>query len=102
MSRRTPGASAGESNPATRPLPPRPSLEYERKQAKALLRWLRAGDSDAVARARARHNALHSSLGADFTLADAQLVIAREYEFASFPVPMRARNMTDTNCRDHS
>ena len=29
-------------SPALRPLPPRPSLEYERKEAKALLRRLRA------------------------------------------------------------
>ncbi|AHG92737.1 Clp domain protein (plasmid) [Gemmatirosa kalamazoonensis] len=49
-----------------RPLPARPSLEYERKEAKALLRRLRAADP------RAR-------------LADAQLAIAREYGFASWP-----------------
>ncbi|MEO5815606.1 MAG: Clp protease N-terminal domain-containing protein [Gemmatimonadaceae bacterium] len=81
MCRRIPNASAGESNPTTRPLPPRPSLEYERKQAKALLRRLRAGDPDALTRAGVRH----SSLGADLSLVDAQLVIAREYGFASWP-----------------
>ncbi len=68
-----------------RPLPSRPSLEYERKQAKSLLRRLRAGDPDAIARARERHGALQPSLGADIPLADAQLVIAREYGFASWP-----------------
>lgn len=68
-----------------RPLPSRPSLEYERKQAKALLRRLRAGDPDAVARAGERHDTLRQSAGADITLADAQLVIAREYGFASWP-----------------
>lgn len=52
--------------PAIRPLPPRPSLEYERKQAKRLLRRLRAANPEAL-------------------LADAQLIIAREYGFASWP-----------------
>ena len=66
-----------------RPLPPRPSLEYERKEAKALLRRLRAGDPDAIARARAHHPALDP--GARARLADAQLVVAREYGFASWP-----------------
>ena len=65
----------------SRPLPARPSLEFERKQAKALLRQLRAGNPDALARARAQH----PSLGNDIKLADAQLVIAREYDFASWP-----------------
>ena len=68
-----------------RPLPPRPSLEFERKEAKALLRRLRAGDPDAIARARARHPALASSDVENVKLADAQLVIAREYGFASWP-----------------
>ena len=38
-----------------RPLPPRPSLEYARKEAKALLRRLRAVHPEALVRARARH-----------------------------------------------
>jgi hypothetical protein len=84
MFRRTPGASAGDSNPDTRPLRPRPSLEYERKQAKMLLRQLRAGDPDAFARARARHAGLRSSSGSDIALAHARLVVAREYGFASW------------------
>ncbi|HTE45038.1 MAG TPA: hypothetical protein VK636_07325, partial [Gemmatimonadaceae bacterium] len=79
-----PSASAGDSNPATRALPPRPNLEHERKHAKALLRQLRTGDPDALARARARHGALHLS-NAKITLADAQLIVAREYGFASWP-----------------
>ncbi|MEP7001784.1 MAG: hypothetical protein ABI969_14955, partial [bacterium] len=85
MSTRTADTSAGEHNPATRLLPPRPSLEFERKQAKGLLRRLRAADPHAIARAHDQHVAPHSSLGADFTLADAQFVIAREYGFASWP-----------------
>jgi hypothetical protein len=71
--------------PVVRPLPPRPSLEFERKEAKALLRRLRAGDADALARARAQHDALRSAAPAALKLADAQLVIAREYGFASWP-----------------
>lgn len=38
-----------------RSLPARPSLEYARKEAKALLRRLRSGDIEAIARARTRH-----------------------------------------------
>lgn len=71
------------ASPELRPLPPRPSLEHERKEAKALLRRLRAGDPDASARAHARHPALDASTLP--RLADAQLVIAREYGFASWP-----------------
>ncbi|HEU4720942.1 MAG TPA: Clp protease N-terminal domain-containing protein [Gemmatimonadaceae bacterium] len=71
--------------PVVRPLPPRPSLEYERKEAKALLRRLRAGDPDAIARARAQHHAFGATSSARARLADAQLVLAREYGFASWP-----------------
>src|SRR6059036_1861634 len=49
----------------SRPIPPRPSLEFDRKQARALLDAFREGDGVA----------LH----------DAQLVIAREYGFPSWP-----------------
>jgi hypothetical protein len=65
-----------------RPLPPRPSLEFEHKQAKALLRRLRSGDPDSIARARTRHPSMDVS---KLRLADAQLVIAREYGFKSWP-----------------
>lgn len=67
-----------------RPLPPQPSLEFERKEAKALLRRLRAGDPEALARVRARHPAIDSSARERIKLADAQLVIAREYGFTSW------------------
>lgn len=69
----------------TRPLPSNPSLEFERKAAKALLKSLRAGDSAAIARAHARHDAISASTAAQAKLADAQLVIAREYGFTSWP-----------------
>jgi hypothetical protein len=84
MSTRRPGASSLQTL-ETRPLPPKPSLDYERKQAKALLRQLRAGDAEATARALARHDRIRRVAAADITLADAQLVIAREYGFASWP-----------------
>jgi len=68
--------------PAIRPLPARPSLEFDRKEAKALLRQLRAGDSSAVARARALDPALDAARS---RLADAQRIVAREYGFTSWP-----------------
>ena len=68
-----------------RALPARPSREFERKEAKALLRQLRAGHPDAIARARARHAAFSTTVPEKIQLADAQLVIAREYGFASWP-----------------
>lgn len=70
---------------AFRPLPSNPSLAYERKEAKALLRQLKAGDRNALARARARHPAMDESSPGRIQLADAQLVIAREYGFSSWP-----------------
>lgn len=71
--------------PVLRPLPPRPSLEFERKEAKALLRRLRTGDRDALARACSRHPAMHLTAEWQPKLADAQLILAREYGFASWP-----------------
>lgn len=68
-----------------RPLPSRPSLELEHKRAKTLLRQLRASDPDALARARARHPAIDISHPERIALADAQLIVAREYGFTSWP-----------------
>src|SRR5687768_5647407 len=64
-------------------LPDRPDLDFEKKQAKALLKAFKAGDADAVSRMR---NALArlKSAGAVATLADAQFVIARERGFESW------------------
>ncbi len=70
---------------AFRPLPAKPNLAFERKEAKALLRRLRAGEPDALARARERHPEIDVSEPARIRLADAQLVIAREYGFTSWP-----------------
>ena len=62
------------------PLPETPSLENLRKQAKDLLRSVRAGDSAALARVREFHPRPEASRG----LADAQLVVARGYGFPSW------------------
>ncbi len=64
-------------------LPARPSLEHLRKQAKDLLRDYRAGVPDAAQRLGAI--GLRPDSPQDMTLADAQLALAREYGFASWP-----------------
>lgn len=86
---------------ALRPLPPRPSLEFEHKEAKALLRRLRVGDPDALVRARARHPAMDASAPARIRLADAQLVIAREYGFTSWPRLVRYFGDVDRQRYNH-
>ncbi|NBB82630.1 MAG: ankyrin repeat domain-containing protein, partial [Alphaproteobacteria bacterium] len=66
-----------------RTLPARPNLGHQRKQAKAWLKRLRAGDADAWTRFRARHPRA-GSIGAP-TLADVQYAHARDHGFASWP-----------------
>ncbi|WBQ05662.1 ankyrin repeat domain-containing protein [Kribbella sp. CA-293567] len=61
----------------TRNLPSPPSLDHLRKQAKSLLKQVRAGDPAAVALATEFHPVS--------TLADAQVAIARSYGFPSWP-----------------
>ena len=73
-----------------RQLPDRPNLEQYKKQAKELLREWHSGGSAAVARFREHHPRLINvaepdSLGTTLTLADAQLVLAREHGFESWP-----------------
>lgn len=58
-------------------LPARPSLAQLQKQAKDLLRQYRAGDAAALERFRAARSGR-------VTLADAQLILAREYGFESW------------------
>jgi hypothetical protein len=65
---------------ASKSLPARPSLESLRKQAKKLARDTAAGDSGAIARARAHLPKVDLPL----TQRNAQLVIAREYGFAGW------------------
>ena len=62
---------------STSKLPPRPSLESLRKQAKKLAREIAAGDAVAIARARAQLPQAELPL----SQRDAQLVLAREYGF---------------------
>ncbi|NKB72585.1 MAG: hypothetical protein GKR89_36375 [Candidatus Latescibacteria bacterium] len=71
---------------SARTLPPNPSLEQLKKQAKALLKAHRAGETEVVSRLRASVPQLASASDADirhenFALHDAQTVIAREYGF---------------------
>jgi len=64
-------------------LPPNPNLIYLKKQAKALHKQLKAGEPLAAARCQQSH-----PQGAKLTvpkLSDAQLVVAREHGFASWP-----------------
>ena len=72
-----------------RQLPPNPSLEQLKKQAKHLLKRQKAADSKALTRIRANHprwrNLSDEKIAASpFALADAQMVIASEYGFASW------------------
>jgi hypothetical protein len=68
----------------TRSLPEDPSLENLRKQAKRLRKAVRAGEADARALVRELHPRPEEAI-AGFSLADAQLVTARTYRFASWP-----------------
>jgi ankyrin repeat protein len=71
-------------------LPVRPSLEQYRKQAKDFLTAFRAGDPITLERIKQHHPTLHKLqlteiLSAPFALADAQLILAREHNFESWP-----------------
>ncbi|HXW93616.1 MAG TPA: ankyrin repeat domain-containing protein [Terriglobales bacterium] len=74
----------------TRQLPPSPSLEQLKKQAKSLLKRQQAADPEALTRIRENHPrwrdlSAEQVAALPFALADAQLVIASEYGFASWP-----------------
>jgi hypothetical protein len=66
-----------------RPLPSNPSLDKQRKLAKALARACWRGKSEAIERVRALHP--KPPAPEHFALSDAQLVIARGYGFAGWP-----------------
>jgi len=70
----------GGAMTASKSLPPRPSLDSLRKQAKKLAREIAAGDADAAARVRAHLPNVDRPL----TQRNAQLVIAREYGYAGW------------------
>ena len=72
-----------------RDLPPDPSLEHLKNQARALQHRVRAGDPDALAAVAEFHPRSAAVTGqapgqAGFLLADAQLVTARQHGFASW------------------
>ncbi|HXI84608.1 MAG TPA: ankyrin repeat domain-containing protein [Verrucomicrobiae bacterium] len=71
-------------------LPARPTLEQLKKQAKDLHKLHASGDAEAIQRARESHPQFvdepdEAIRDAEFPLSDAQLVIAREYGFESWP-----------------
>jgi ankyrin repeat protein len=66
-------------------LPPNPSLDHLRHQARALHEAVRAGDSSAAERVERQHPGGVPDDPAAFTLSTAQLAVAREYGFASWP-----------------
>jgi ankyrin repeat protein len=82
-----------------KPLPQRPKLEDFKTQAKRLLKALKAEDSSVVQRVRRHHPRLPGRpntndrnivsdtdiLKCEFSLADAQQVIAHEHQFESWP-----------------
>ena len=79
-----------------RRLPERSSLEQLRKEAKDLLRAARAGDAGALARIA---SARRTNPGARVILAHAQLAIAREYGFPSWPRLARHVESHRAGCR---
>jgi ankyrin repeat protein len=68
----------------SRALPASPSLEQQKKQARELLRAVQAADPAALKRFR-EHHPRYSEKSSGLALADAQLVLAREYGFPSWP-----------------
>jgi ankyrin repeat protein len=72
------------------PLPDRPNLDQLKNQAKDLLKGHKAGNPEALRRIQANHPRLGASSvdeiqASRFTLSGAQLVVAREYGFTSWP-----------------
>ncbi|MEJ2852399.1 MULTISPECIES: ankyrin repeat domain-containing protein [unclassified Saccharothrix] len=63
-------------------MPERPDLGRFRRQARDLQRAVRGGDPEAIARVARHHPGVPSG---EFRLSAAQLVVAREYGFASWP-----------------
>jgi hypothetical protein len=71
--------------PVVRPLPDHADLANLRKQAKSLLAAWRAGDQQALTRVRDLHpRGMRLIAAGRQSLADAQLVVARGYGFASW------------------
>lgn len=81
-----------------RGLPVRPNLEQLRHQAKDLLAAARAGDASALDDFRAFHPA--GGVSTTLQLHDAQLVLARSYQCASWPRLVQACELADAIWRD--
>ena len=87
----------------TRHLPVRPNLDQLRHQAKDLLRAIRRGDPAALEEFRVHHpegELLRKEPFAEIKLADAQLVLARGYQAASWPRLVQACTLIDAIWRD--
>lgn len=81
-----------------RRLPVVPNLDQLKHQAKDLLRAIHAGDSAAIAELRELHP--DAIAPEDAKLADAQLVLARAYQAASWPRLVQAVELIDAIWRD--
>jgi hypothetical protein len=73
----------------SRGLPDEPHLDVPKREARELLDLCRSGDAEALDRIRRRHPKFKdatdaAALAAGIKLADAQLVIAREYGFSTW------------------
>src|SRR5215472_10775926 len=80
---RTAGEFREEAVMAVRKLPDHPDVDHLRGEARALQRRVRSGHLAALDTVRALHPAAAEPTA--FRLADAQLVVARGYGFASWP-----------------
>jgi Ankyrin repeats (3 copies)/Ankyrin repeat len=78
---RTAGVNGEEATMPTRQLPNNPNLDRLRGQAKTLLRQARAGEAKALATVAE----FHPHAPPQLALSDAQLVLARQYGFPSWP-----------------
>lgn len=84
-----------------RPIPDAPSLEFERKAAKALLRDLRSAQPEALTRATAVEPRFVAEARGSFKLSDAQRIIAREYGFRSWTRMVRWFAMMQQEAPQH-
>src|SRR4051812_50027889 len=82
-----------------RRLPVRPDLEQLHRQAKELLRAIHALDANAIAELREHHPESIDPSVAKF--ADAQLVLARSYQAASWTRLAHAERLGDAIWRHH-
>ena len=82
-----------------RSLPVRPDLDQLHRQAKELLRAVRAGDAEAIAELREHYP--ESIDPASAKLADAQLTLARSYQAPNWARLAQAVQLSEAIWRDH-